>query len=144
MHRSSLCCALVALTLAAVGQGANEAPKLKKPRLNLRATPRIALSPASVLVVAEIEGGADDDESLYCPEIEWDWDDGGRSTAESDCPPLEAGMKIERRFSSRHEFRRAGVYNVKVQFIRGEKRLLSATVGVTVRAGLGSPPQDVD
>jgi hypothetical protein len=145
MPRSSLCLAISALALLSGGVSvAAKDAKPKKARLNLRATPRVALAPASVLVVAEIAGGVDDDESLYCPEIEWDWDDGGRSVAESDCPPFEAGTKLERRFSSRHEFRRPGVYNVRVQLSRGDRPVLSATINVTVRPGLGSLPRDED
>jgi len=34
------------------------------------------------------------------PEIEWDWDDGGKSTHEADCAPYEAGTQIERRFTA--------------------------------------------
>ena len=62
-----------------------DAPKLKKPKLDLRATPRMAFSPVNVLLVAELTGG-DDVEEYYCPELEWDWDDGGKSVHEADCP----------------------------------------------------------
>jgi hypothetical protein len=111
--------------------------KPKKPRLDLRATPRMAFSPVNVFLTAELTGG-DDVEELYCPELEWEWDDGGKSTQESDCPPWEAGKsKIERRFTTDHEFRRAGVYNVKVTMRRAGRSLASASVRVTVRPGLG-------
>ena len=64
--------------------------------------------------------GGDDVEEYYCPELEWDWDDGGKSVQESDCPPFEAGVtKIERRFTAEHEYRKAGVYNVKVTMRSG-------------------------
>ena len=54
--------------------------KPKKPRLDLRATPRMAFSPVNVFLTAELTGG-DDVEDYHCPELEWDWDDGGKSTA---------------------------------------------------------------
>jgi hypothetical protein len=111
--------------------------KPKKPRLDLRATPRMAFSPVNVFLTAELTGG-DDVEELYCPELEWDWDDGGKSTQESDCSPWEAGKtKIERRFTTDHEFRRAGVYNVKVTMRRAGRNIATANVRVTVRPGLG-------
>jgi hypothetical protein len=111
--------------------------KPKKPRLDLRATPRMAFSPVNVFLTAELTGG-DDVEELYCPELEWDWDDGGKSTQESDCAPWEAGKtKIERRFTTDHEFRRAGVYNVKVTMRRSGRNIATANVRVTVRPGLG-------
>lgn len=111
--------------------------KPKKPKLELRATPRMAFSPVNVFLTAELSGG-DDVEEYYCPELEWEWDDGGKSTQESDCAPFEAGKtKIERRFTAEHEFRRAGVYNVKVTMRRGGRSLAASTVRLTVRPGLG-------
>jgi hypothetical protein len=133
--------AVAALALAASVAVAADA-KPKKPRLELRATPRMAFSPVNVFLTAELSGG-DDVEELYCPELEWEWDDGGKSTQESDCPPFEAGVsKIERRYSTDHEYRRAGVYNVKVTMRRTGRNIASATVRVTVRPGLGDRTMD--
>jgi hypothetical protein len=115
--------------------------KPKKPRLDLRVTPRMAFSPVTVLVVAELQGG-DDVEEFYCPEIEWEWDDGGKSVNEGDCPPFEAGTKIERRFTAEHDFRRAGVYNVKVTLRRAGRSIAANSVRVTVRPGLGDRSMD--
>lgn len=145
MKRSNLV-TLLALFLPAAGGGAGAAKadakgeaKLKKPKLEIRVSPRMAFSPIQVLAVAELSGG-DDVEEYYCPEIEWDWDDGGKSTHEADCPPFEAGLtKIERRFSAEHFYPRAGVYTLKASFKRNEKTFLANTVRVTVRAGAGDP-----
>ncbi|HLA79548.1 MAG TPA: hypothetical protein VJU18_18380 [Vicinamibacteria bacterium] len=108
--------------------------KAKRPRLDLRASPRMAFSPVNVLFTAELVGG-DEVEEYYCPEIEWDWDDGGKSTAESDCAPFELGMKIERRFTAEHEFRRSGTYNVKATFRRAGRTLVVQTLRLTVKPG---------
>jgi hypothetical protein len=111
--------------------------KVKKPRLDLRATPRMAFSPVRILLTAELMGGGDV-EDYYCPEIEWDWDDGGKSEHEADCKPFEPGVtKIERRFTADHEYRKAGVYNVRVTMRRTDRAIASASVRVTVRPGLG-------
>jgi hypothetical protein len=124
------------LALAVAGLAVAES-KPKKPRLDLRATPRMAFSPVNVFVTAELMGG-DDVEELHCPELEWDWDDGGKSTAESDCTPFEPGVtKIERRFTAEHTYRRAGVYNLSVTMRRSNRTLAKASARVTVRAGLG-------
>ena len=45
--------------------------------------------------------------------------------------------KIERRFTAEHEYRRAGVYNVKVTMRRTGRSIAASTVRVTVRPGLG-------
>ena len=130
---------LVAIVLAAPlpADDAKPEAKLKKPRLDLRATPRMAFSPVNIFLTAELQGG-DDVEEYYCPELEWDWDDGGKSVQEADCPPFAAGTtKLERRFTAEHEYRRAGVYNIKVTMRRANRSLAASNVRVTVRPGLG-------
>jgi hypothetical protein len=116
--------------------------KTKKPGLTLRSTPRFAFSPARVLFVAELTGG-DDIEEFYCPEVEWEWDDGGKSVTEADCAPFVAGQtKIERRFSMEHEYRRAGSYNIKVSLKRLGKSFAIQNLRLTVRPGLGDPTME--
>src|SRR5271169_7002373 len=100
----------VALPAAAGGSG-------KKPALELRSTPRFGFSPVNVLFTAELKGG-DDIEEYYCPEIEWFWDDGGKSVQEADCPAYEPGVtKIDRRFTAEHQFSRQGAYLVRVTLL---------------------------
>ena len=130
--------ALVAVSLAAsLTLGAEAKPK--KPSLEMRVTPRMAFSPVTVLMVAELKGG-DDIEQYYCPEIEWDWDDGGKSVHEADCPPFENGTTtIDRRFSQEHHYPRAGLYNVKASFKKSGNTFLASSIRITVRAGAGDP-----
>jgi hypothetical protein len=116
---------------------AAEDAKPKKPKLDIRATPRMAFSPVNVLLVAELSGG-EDVEEYYCPELEWDWDDGGKSVHEADCPAYEPGVsKIERRFTAEHQYPKAGGYNVKVTMRHANKTLAQTTIKITVRPGLG-------
>jgi hypothetical protein len=125
----------VALAAPAAAREAKPEVKLKKPRLDLRATPRMAFSPVNIFLTAELQGG-DDVEEYYCPELEWDWDDGGKSVQEGDCPPFVAGTtKIERRFTTEHEYRRAGVYSIKVTMRRANRSLAVSRVNVTVNRG---------
>lgn len=42
---------------------------------------------APVLLIAQIRGP--EDESWYCPAVEWTFPDGTRAFVESDCPPFE-------------------------------------------------------
>jgi hypothetical protein len=130
---------LAVLSLAAAEAGTDkEKDKGKRPKLELRCAPRFAFSPVNVLFTAELKGG-DDLEEYYCPEIEWDWDDGGKSVQESDCDPFEAGTKITRRFTEYHEYRVAGTYHVKVTLRRARDAFAQASVRVTVKPGLGDP-----
>jgi hypothetical protein len=130
-----------------VGAGAASDEKPKKPHLELRASPRMAFSPVNVMLTAELVGGADVEE-YHCPELEWDWDDGGKSVHEADCPAYEAGVsKIERRFTAEHEYGKAGMYNVKLTMRHANRTLAQTTIKITVRPGLGdrtleTPGQD--
>ena len=130
---------LAGLSLAAPGAaGDKDQDKGKRPKLELRSAPRFAFSPANVLFTAELKGG-DDLEKYYCPEIEWDWDDGGKSVQESDCDPFEPGVEIARRYTEYHEYRRAGVYHVRVTLRRNKDAFAQASARVTVKPGLGDP-----
>lgn len=135
MKRMAIVTAAAILAIAA-GTGSSAEDKGKRPRLDLRALPRMAFSPVNIFLTAELMGG-DDVEEYYCPELEWEWGDGGKSVHEADCPAYEPGAKIERRFSAEHEFRRAGIYNVKVTLRRASRTLAANTVKITVRPGIG-------
>jgi len=138
--------ALVALgffCLAPIGWAKDDAPKGKKPKLELRAAPRMAVSPAQILFTAELKGG-DNLEDFHCPEIEWDWDDGGRSDHEPDCEPFAPGTEIERRFTKEHVFARQGTYNVKITMRRADRVIASSRVTVTVRPGFGDVSGEMD
>jgi hypothetical protein len=108
-----------------------QAGQAKKPRLDLRVSPRVSLSPVSILVMAELVGG-DEHEDYYCPGLEWDWGDGNRSAQESDCEPFEPGATLERRFSARHNYFVAGNYNVRLTLRRASRTVAVATVPVQV------------
>jgi hypothetical protein len=128
--------AIVILSLIAASPApAGDRARVRKPRLDLRATPRFSFTPSTVLVTAELNGG-DDAEEFYCPAVVWDWDDGGRSANESDCPPFQPGTPVERRFTAVHAYVRPGVYNVRVHMLRARRRLAMASATVTVR-GMG-------
>ena len=137
---------LLALGLASAGAAADkkseegkkgdEGKTGKRPSLALRALPRFAFSPASVHFTAELTGG-DDLEEFYCPDVEWEWGDGGKSQQESDCPPFEEGTRIERRFTADHVFQLAGRYTVKVTLRRAGKSVAAQTLQMTIRPGLG-------
>ena len=115
---------------------AGDQGKARKARLEVRATPRMAFSPVKVLLTAELMGG-EVAEDFYCPEVEWDWDDGAKSARGQDCPPFEPRMEMERRFTAAHAYRRAGTYTVKITMKRSNKALAVATTTVHVRAGVG-------
>ncbi len=122
--------------LQARAQGGN-----KKPSLSLKATPAVSFAPARIVVVAEVKGGADDNEEFYCPTIEWEWGDLTTSTAEADCEPYAAGKsEIKRRYTVEHRYKDPGSFRIRLLLKKGTKVIGSANALVQVRPGLGTPP----
>jgi len=128
---------VVILALAFVGARAVEAADGRKPRLNLRASPRIALTPVSVLTFAELVGG-DESEEFHCPRLEWDWGDGTRSERESDCEPYDGTSPLERRYSARHVYRSPGQYDIRLTLRRASRVVAVGTTAVAVHGGPGA------
>jgi hypothetical protein len=134
----------VTLALALALPAAASADKLKKPSLQVRAMPRFGFSPVNILVVAELVGG-EDSEEFYCPEVVWEWDDGGKSVQEPDCEPYDASnTAIERRFTAEHEYKQAGSYRIRATLKRTGRAIASQSVRVTVRPGLGDRSDDLN
>jgi hypothetical protein len=107
-----------------------------RPRITLRAQPVVAVSPARIVLTAELVGGADDFQEYYCPTVEWAWGDDTVSESTIDCDPYEAGKsQIKRRFTVEHVFRRAGVFKIYFHMKRKDKMLGSASVTVQVQPG---------
>jgi hypothetical protein len=117
------------------GQSVDE--KLKKPALSVRATPAVSFSPARVRAVAELKGGPNDYQDLYCAAVEWDWGDLTQSESATDCEPYEAGKsEIVRRFTGEHVYRTQGRYRLQIRLKRNGKVLVAANTSVTVRPGV--------
>ena len=129
----------VVLTAAAVSAqqpGKSSKDQDKRPSLKLAARPPLGMSPARIILTADLNGGPDDSEDFYCPSIEWDWGDGTTSESSSDCAPYEPGKsEIRRRYSIEHIFR-AGNYRVALRLKKRDKLVTSATVFVEIRPGI--------
>ena len=128
--------ALISLGLTAPTAFGQDQAKGRKPRLGLRATPRIAFSPVRVHLTAELEGG-DALPEYHCPALEWNWDDGSKSAHEADCEPLVDAEAFERRFTADHAYATAGVYDVQVKMMDGQRVLAVASARINVRPGPG-------
>ena len=136
---SGATCLLMSTALVAAAQKPEKDGKDadgRRPKLSLKAQPIISMSPSRVVLTAELIGGANDFEELYCPTVEWDWGDGTQSESTSDCEPYEAGKsEIKRRFTVSHVFR-AGMFKVSLRLKRRDKAITSATVSIQVRPGI--------
>ncbi len=138
--RTSAKAVLILAALGLVGSAvADDDPKpkkLKKPILELRVTPRFSFSPAELMFTAELKGG-DDVEEYYCPEIEWEWGDGGKSVQEADCEPWLPDTVMERRFVTHHVFVESGIYQTRITLRKSDRTIATRTIELTVRPGLG-------
>jgi len=111
-------------------------PSDPRPRISLRAQPPVGITPARVVLTAELVGGADDFEEYYCPTVIWDWGDDTTSESTVDCQPYEAGKsEIRRRFTVEHVFRRSGSYRVYFRMKQRDKAVGAATVTIHVQPG---------
>jgi hypothetical protein len=118
------------------GKSAKDKDQDKHPTLKLAARPALGMSPARVVLTADLNGGPNDSEDYYCPTIEWDWGDGTMSESTSDCSPYEPGKsEIRRRYVIDHVFR-AGNYRVVLRLKKRDKMVTSATVSIEIRPGL--------
>ncbi len=138
--RASLGCLLIPIALCAASPGGTQKTDKdadsKRPKINLKAQPMIAISPARVVLTAEIVGGPNDYEDFYCPTVAWDWGDGTQSESTSDCAPYEEGKsEIKRRFTIEHMFR-AGQFRVTFRLKRRDKAVGFASVSLQIRPGL--------
>ena len=124
---------------ASFADDAQKPKKLKRPGLEVRVSPRFSFSPAHLVFTAELKGG-DDQEEYYCPEVEWEWGDGGKSVQEADCDPWKPDTKIERRFVNRHVFVESGIYETRVTLRKANRTIVTHSVEVTVRPGGGERP----
>ena len=112
--------------------------KPKRPKLTVKVTPSMAISPARVVASADVDGGPDDFEEFYCATVEWDWGDDTKSNATTDCEPYEAGKsEIKRRFTADHVYRTAGDYRVVFRLKKKAKVVGSTTASVRIRPGIG-------
>jgi len=115
----------------------------KKPKISVKANPAMAISPARVVVSADINGGPDDYEDYYCAGVEWDWGDDTRSNNSADCDPYEAGKsQIKRRFTADHMYRISGEYRIQFRLKKKDKPIAAASTSVKIRPGLGDPGGD--
>ncbi len=138
---------LVVLCCSAVIGGAaahmSASAPAKRPDLVLKATPAVGFSPARVRVNADLKGGTDDFQELYCPKVEWDWGDGTTSEASSDCEPYQEGKsEINRHYTVYHVFDMAGNYRVMLRLKQKERVVASGTVIVQIRPGVREMDED--
>jgi hypothetical protein len=115
--------------LAAIPASAGDKKGLK---VSLRAAPRVAPAPATIVFNVELSGG-EDGESLYCPVLEWEWGDGTRSVGDEDCPSFDAGhTPVQRRFTVSHEYRDRARPRVVVTVRKGDRTLGTANVSLII------------
>jgi hypothetical protein len=86
--------------------------------------------PVTFRLVIEARG----DEDYRCPRVEWEWQDGTRSSEESDCPAVAAGSEVEPRqtWSRTREVRHGGTYTVRARLYKADRLLRTVKAQVMV------------
>jgi hypothetical protein len=138
LRLAALTATCVALGVQATAAQPAEPSGDTRPKIALRAQPSVGMTPARVVLTAELLGGADDFEEYYCPSVEWAWGDDTVSQSTSDCEPYEPGVSsIRRRYAVEHVFRRPGTFRVYLRLKQRDKVVGSGMVSVIVRARPG-------
>lgn len=131
---------LCASALAApVGLGAQDknAKKVAKPSVQVKVNPPVGFSPAQMVLTADLKGGADDSEELYCASVEWDWGDDTKSESKTDCEPYEAGKsEVKRHFIIEHTFQVSGDFRVEFRLKQKNKVVARGSTDVKIRPGV--------
>jgi hypothetical protein len=133
-----LCAVALAFVATALPEASDTAPdKNAKPSIKVKASPIVAFAPARVVLTAEVKGGANDYEEFYCPTVEWEFGDGTKAEATTDCDPYEAGKsEIKRRYTHDRVFRIPGDFNVEFRLKQKNKTVATARTSIKVRPGL--------
>ena len=106
--------------------------KPAKPKLELRAAPRVAIVPGNVIFTAELKGG--DDADLRCVTLLWEWGDGSTSEKqEGACSGEVADAAPQRRFTEDREFRTEGRPEVKLTVLKDGTPLARASVRIALQ-----------
>jgi hypothetical protein len=135
---SVVCAATLAIGALALPEASDTAAEQNpKPSIKVKASPIVAFAPARIVLTAEVKGGANDYEEFYCPTVEWEFGDGTKAEATTDCDPYEAGKsEIKRRYTHDRVFRIAGDYNVEFRLKQKNKTIAVARTSVKVKSGL--------
>jgi len=124
--------ALAVLALAAA------APKVDLRPIKTFST--LIIGHCSVDVVLKLAIEDHNVEDYYCPRVEWEWEDGTRSTEEADCEPFESARPEDHRKTWTRSWgaKTAGTHVVKVRLYKGDKlvRIIQTQVRVVGFEGL--------
>ena len=127
-----LCAALLALAPIAATTAKDD-----KPTISVKASPSIGFAPTRVVLTADVKGGPDDYELLYCASAEWDMGDGTRSSERVDCEPYEAGKsRIKRRYVRDQVFNIPGDFRVQLLLKQKDKVVAVGRTTVKIQPGL--------
>ena len=110
----------------------------KEPKVQLQPTPRVALLPGGTRATVvrfrlRVHDGGKED--YYCPRVEWEWEDGTKSSEESDCAPFEQATAADhdRVWSHSREYWDAGQHLIVVRLYKGDRVIRKVETTVDVR-----------
>lgn len=107
-----------------------------KPKVELSVTPKITQADIwnGRLITATLTI-RNADESLWCPEVDWEWN-GQHSSQESDCDPFESTEAGDREVWTQVRQRRffgSGVIRIVVRLLKGKKVIRRVEASVPIQ-----------
>ena len=130
----------IALLLAALAAGSSGKPKVEfKPT---RAITQLTVGRCEALVTFRLkvaDGGSDD---YYCPRVVFEWEDGTRSSEESDCAPFEdaAATDHERTWTRSRGFQKPGTYLIRAHLCKASRRIKTIDTRAVIMGWDGYDP----
>lgn len=133
-----LCASALAVPVGLAAQDKDKnAKKVAKPSVQVKVNPPVGFSPAQMVLTADLKGGEDDSEELYCASVEWDWGDDTKSESKTDCEPYEAGKsEVKRHFIIEHTFQVSGDFRVEFRLKQKNKVVARGSTDVKIRPGV--------
>lgn len=100
------------------------------PSVRLTALGRMGFAPLTVAFTVRLEGT---DEELWCPEVVWRYEEGRKSSRESDCEPWSEGSLAARSYTSRYTYRTPGIHEAEFQIRRNGRVIARDVIVVDVK-----------
>ena len=84
-------------------------------------------------------------EDYYCPRVEWEWEDGTKTSEESDCSPFDQASADHHRkvWTRARAFKKSGTYAVKVRLYKADRMIHILETTAEVRGWEGMSEKEI-
>jgi hypothetical protein len=109
----------------------------------LRRITQLPVGKCQALVVFSLRVADGGQPEYYCPKIVWEWEDGSRSSEQSDCVPFEQAAAADhlKAMTRSRTFTSSGTFRVAAHVCQGEKRIKTVETTATITGWDGYPDE---